>query len=728
MTWIMQQLRQICFFLDNIVYSLIEKVYELFMYLANVDLISHNSVFDELVTRVYLILGIFMLFKVSFSIIQYMVDPNAFSEKGKGFGKLITNAMVSIVLLAATPFIFDKAYELQGLIVGSNVINNLLLGSESEDYISTNENNQITITDNITNMAKDLQFSLFGAFYTLNTKADVGIPECDPKSTGKNSNIIGSVDMVLAEPQEEGNRTCLEAFAEDARDEFTRYKIQLEDIFKYIPSGEDENHANIEDHRDFSKLGGLLYWQKEADTEFTITYYPLVSTLTGGYLAFLLITFCIDVAARAIKLLFLQAVAPIAIISYIDPKESAGNSKLMNWAKNCLTTYGSLFLRIAIIFLAIRIVEMITSMFFWPDDDNYISYYLSDANGNVQDSANASTMNVFVYVFLILGVFTFAKQVPKMIETIFGIKGSGEMSLNPFKSISQNAGATALIGGAAGLGASAISTAGMARQLYKGKGALGALKGARDIVGGTLSGAVGGTVKGFTSQGKGYVGKGVSQGGRTAWNMMERNNKSLRNRARDRWSDITGTPYDSFLDSQKVAKYKQTTEDFEAMKKAHEDFSHTDAGRKIDLDGKGHNLEYFQFQEQAMKKRYEDSIKNNLSESEQETAYDNYKKACKDLKENQIKFGDEALKLGIGTNSLESMNRQSSENTNMDSATYDGSVIDSYEKALKLATDASKASDKLQTSDNFRDNAEQEGYRERQSRVGFQKSNTKNRQ
>ena len=59
--------------------------------MANLDLVSHNSVMHDLVGRIYLLLGIFMLFKVAFSMIQYLIDPNSFSDSAKGFGKLVTN-------------------------------------------------------------------------------------------------------------------------------------------------------------------------------------------------------------------------------------------------------------------------------------------------------------------------------------------------------------------------------------------------------------------------------------------------------------------------------------------------------------------------------------------------------------------------------------------------------------------------------------------------------------
>ena len=115
-------LRTIAFFLDDKVYGLISQVYELFMYLSQINLLSgDNNPLNQLISRVYVLLGIFMLFKLSFSLLQYMVDPNSFSDSAKGFGKLVTNSLVSLSLLILVPFIFSAGMELQSVILNENI-------------------------------------------------------------------------------------------------------------------------------------------------------------------------------------------------------------------------------------------------------------------------------------------------------------------------------------------------------------------------------------------------------------------------------------------------------------------------------------------------------------------------------------------------------------------------------------------------------------------------------
>ena len=104
--------------------------------------------------------------------------------------------------------------------------------------------------------------------------------------------------------------------------------VDLYSFFKHTGSNERDGTPCIDgicDDRNFADFDKLLWWK--SDGNYVINYLPFISTAAGIYVVFLLITFCVDVAVRVIKLCFLQMVAPIAIVSYIDPKESISNSK-----------------------------------------------------------------------------------------------------------------------------------------------------------------------------------------------------------------------------------------------------------------------------------------------------------------------------------------------------------------------------------------------------------------
>ena len=431
--------RTLMFFLDNIIYGLIPQIYRLFVYLSQINLFSDDpsSPIQRLVSHIYVLLGIFMLFKVSFSLIQYIVDPNAFRDSSKGMGKLITNVLIALVLLVTVPSIFSFAMRLQTEIIQSNAIGQLIMGTTA-GVVDINGDGSATISDEgVQQMATDLQFMLYGAFYSLNTNV---ITECNGTS-----GVFGSVDMA-------STPGCLSALQSKLPDDATSNGVTLYSFFKHTPSNstddngnpveENCNAAGVCDDRNFSHFDKLLWWKE--DGEYVINYLPFISAAAGVYVVFLLISFCVDIAVRAIKLCFLQMVAPIAIVSYIDPKETISNGKLHNWIKECGTTYLSLFLRLATIFLVMFVISMISSTLLSNgQSEQYIS-------GLPQDTS----YNIWIYLFLVIGAFMFAKQVPKIIESIFGIKGSGDLNLNPFK----NAGLATLTGGVVGAGIGGVAS------------------------------------------------------------------------------------------------------------------------------------------------------------------------------------------------------------------------------------------------------------------------------
>ena len=442
-------LRTICFFVDNIVYGLIPILYKLLLYLARVDLVSDNVPVQALIQRIYILIGIFMLFRLSFSIMSYIVNPDAFSDQSKGFTNLVRRVMIAVVLLACIPWFFSKAYEIQGKILTSGILPRLVLG-EAGSYKSSNNK---SLETSIETSARDLQFLIFSPFFSLNYEnADLNI--CDPGKSGNysTSHLLGTNGMALSD-------NCLALMEEYFRtdSQLSASGVSLKDFFRTSNSGKD-------DKRKFKSFGSLVSWTLK-DGEFAINYNPIISTLCGGYLVFLLLSFCIDVAARVIRLMFLQILSPIAVISSIDPT-SAGD-RLKEWAKECLKVWASLFLRLLVVFLIIQLVRVIT-------DTIYSESF------KVAGLSNDKGINIVIFVFLVLGVFQAAKSIPDLIEKATGIKMSGELQLNPFKN-SAVAGMTALgLAGAGSLAANAMAVPGRIKDIRDNWRKNGGLYGARD--------------------------------------------------------------------------------------------------------------------------------------------------------------------------------------------------------------------------------------------------------
>lgn len=431
MTWFTDILNMFFTFLDRIVYGLITVFYELFLYLANLDLFGMSTLNDDpnniivnFSSRIYALLGIFMLFRVSFSILQYMVNPDDFSDKGKGFGKMITNILVSLVLIITVPYIFQKAFQIQGVILKDNFLGKLILGNVNSDNNPDNTTNQV--------MATDLQFLIYGTFFSVDT--DV-IPECE---TGP---ILGTKAMAEAgmydengnvqDPSSSNDTSCLSKLRNAIGNE-----NKLGDFFR----------TDDPDNRRFDAFGEVV--NTKVDSKYVFKYMPLISTVAGGFVMVMLLSFCLDLAVRVIKLGFLEIIAPIPIVSYMDPKQSGKDGMLGKWAKECGSTFLSLFIRIAIIYFTFFMVDLVANNVLTRPDEVYLEGV----------TPPSGLMAAFVQLMVILGIFFFAKEVPKLLENIIGIKASGSLHFDRIKGM-----ALGTVGGLAGLGvgsiASAISTA-----------------------------------------------------------------------------------------------------------------------------------------------------------------------------------------------------------------------------------------------------------------------------
>lgn len=487
MTWLTDILNSILTFFDRIVYGLISTLYELLIYLANLDLFGMSTITSSTTpneniivnfsSRIYALLGIFMLFKISFSILQYMVNPDDFSDKGKGFGKLVTNVLVSLVLIITVPYIFQKAYQIQGIILEDNTLGKLILGQSNSENVAEGSTNA--------EMAEDLQFLVYGTFFSVNMEA---LPSCE------SGPVLGTKAMAQ-------NRDCLDDLAELLPDGANK----LGDFFT----------ADNPDRR-FDAFGEVVN-TKNGDNQYVFNYMPVISTIAGGFIVVMLLSFCFDVAVRIIKLGFLEIIAPIPIISYMDPKQSSKDGMLGKWGKECLSTYLSLFIRIAIIYFAFFVIDLVANQLLAsPSDQIYLN-----------NQAPEGLMAVFVKVMVILGVLLFAKEVPKLLENLIpGMSGSGNFNINPIKKIKESPLAAGVVGGVVGAGVGGITSAAAAFSASRDEGATrtAALK---HGIGGAFSGTFRGAKAGALSGGKGIVSKSADVAGRVGRNAALKTNTTF---------------------------------------------------------------------------------------------------------------------------------------------------------------------------------------------------------
>lgn len=448
-TWFLGIIRGLFAAIDKVVIWLIESLYDLIFQISSVQVFDNASL-AAFANRITVILSIFMIFKLSLSFLNYIVNPDAMTDKSKGFSKLIQNIAVALVLLVSYQFLFDKAMELQQKIVDNNTIPKLIIGSAGK-----NVKNSSTIS-----------FPLFSAFVVPNNDI-LYSTSTDPNLTGCRSYsryIEGSKPSATCDLWGAGYQDNV---ATDNSTVGTNTNTQMDYIVE---------------HQDTNALLDFLLRIKKGDI-FAFDYKFIISTICGAFAALVLLSFCMDVAVRIIKLYFLRLIAPIPIISYIDPIKGEGIFK--KWLSNVGKTYADLFIRLIAIFFAIFIIQQVATQ---PA--------LKDFNGNPID-------NPFVIIFIIIGALMFAKQFPKLIQDITGISLDGKMQLNPFKKVSEQAlGGKAMLAGAAGaVGALGVAGGNLAHRAVNAKKNFnangGGLKGGLKTAGGFLTSTLAGATSGF---------------------------------------------------------------------------------------------------------------------------------------------------------------------------------------------------------------------------------------
>lgn len=412
--FILKILRMMLITIDSAIYQLVDWAYQLFMVLAETGIFKSDGI-REFGERIYFFLGLIMIFKVSISILQYIMNPDAVNDNKIGAPKLLKNLVFVLVGIVAVPYIFDAAYGLQTIILRDNIIGNLILGTNSTT--ETAEDHESAIK----NAGNEMAFSTFTAFFHFNDRIN---DECVNNPFMPAGSDASSDDEYLVV-----NKACiddpnyaavLDSFLGTAD---STGNVALTDLgTKYKEAYELKNvHKLMFD----SDLYNYTYENDEGKSEFLFDYTMLVTTAGGVFLAYILLLFCFDVAVRSVKLGFLQLIAPVPLIAKIDPKK--GDETFSKWVKECTSTYVNLFARLVAIYFALYTITIIRQ-----------PYNLVTGNDEY---------NPLVFVFIVFGTLLFVKDLPKLIETITGMKISGgTLSLN------KKLRSVPLIGGAAAQG------------------------------------------------------------------------------------------------------------------------------------------------------------------------------------------------------------------------------------------------------------------------------------
>ena len=443
--------------IDSAVYNFIAIIYNLIEDLANTSILSISKM-NEFASRIYALLGIFMLFKVSFSIISYIVSPDKISDNTTGMGGIIKNVLITLILILVVPTGFKLLYEAQSAILSENVIPKLLLGQDIDAdnngdkfYISTacktiGEEGKLTDYEPY---AKDkghyISLMIFRSFYQIGS--DGGSSDQDAQSDGTDE----------VENQKYFEETFFPYYCGYGNKELTVSYFLQSQLYngpvEKIKEKETFFDIIINAARTASAVGSfglseVILAAGGAVANFVssrlglgpstyyISYTYFISTVVGVFTVVVLISMAFDVAIRSVKLTFLQLMSPIPIISYIDPK-SGKDGMFKRWYTEVFKTWASLFIRFVALFFGVYLIQQLDGLYTIDPNRQYLSG------------------GIWIKLFMLLGVLMFCKELPKLLEQLIpGMKGAGSFKLNPVKRIRDDAiGGKVITGAAVGAGA-----------------------------------------------------------------------------------------------------------------------------------------------------------------------------------------------------------------------------------------------------------------------------------
>lgn len=441
--------------LDTLIYGLVSSSFKVFMSIASARLLSSEA-YTEIANKIYIIVGVLMLFVLSYAILRGIIDPDQGAKNEFG-PKMVKHVIIAVVGLAIAPVIFNLMYQVQGLILEQDVLGKLFFRIESKDSITldgqlTSETGTINQTVQVN--PDEYVKSVGGAVTAVNLWQAFFYPSED---SGKNAEeIVASADDYFLSAAGNGllcagmlagaaglatipvvgwifgGALAIGAGVTACASTVTNTVAGVNAV-KTLPNGEislAEAYAYASSGEGF---GIFTVFLKNYSDDGEISYLFGISTIAGAFALYAFVSFSIDMGIRAAKLAYLQIIAPIPLIMQVLPKFK---DTFNTYIKSVVSTFIEVFIRISVVYIVVYLISHLTDLFSsvgtWGDNS----------------SLNAAE-KLFALAFLILGLIAFCRKAPEIIaETLHLPKSS--MNLGIAKKLSEGGAFTAasIAGGA----------------------------------------------------------------------------------------------------------------------------------------------------------------------------------------------------------------------------------------------------------------------------------------
>ena len=364
---------------DTVAYFLLAGAYSIFLAVSELDIFSTEAggtIYNEICSRFYSALSIIMVFIFAYMLLNLIVDPEG--EYKKASSQMLKDVIISIIAVIVLPTVFGYMSLFQKHVLTNNTIGALILGANG-----TNDDNP----------GKQISMIVYTAFFH---------PEGTMYSDyfGDDGKLIGRDEAisVCKGPHDIGDRDENGNVVEVSTDEevCTAWVDALS-------SWENSTNSGINAITWNSKLRGAV------GDDGGMEYLWVLSLAAALGVAYFFFSYTLDVGTRAVKLGFLQIIAPIPVM--LRPFK-AQRKVYETWFAEIKKCYLEIFFRIAVIFFIVKLCTIVPS---------FIDL-LFGANSSVE---GGFLLKAIATVCLILGLLKFAKEAPNLIKTIFASAGGG---------------------------------------------------------------------------------------------------------------------------------------------------------------------------------------------------------------------------------------------------------------------------------------------------------------
>ena len=365
----------VCLLIDSVVYWVTSLAFKLFLAISQFELFN-TSTFNDIIDRTYVVIGVVSLFLVAYALLNANINPDNFSKGDKSISKIVKNLIIAVIGIAIVPTLFNYFYYFQKVILCNNTIPKLLLKNVSDDG------------NTVENTAKEFSALVFESFFYPNAASSVGDE---------------AVDLTKAA---------------------AGVKLEKEDPYygenKNDPDYDDDGYYSLSDAY-FNAEKGRSFWISFSPfllgegfangiVDNSVQYLVILSTIAGGYIAYVMISLCIDMGMRAVKLGYLELIAPLAIMTTIVPGK---DSVYKNWIKKTTSCALEVFTRLFVVVFAVYLINTIKDM-------NLPSWISSVCGITLWPIAG-----LLLRTLVIASIFAFIKQAPKFFSEATGIKSDG---------------------------------------------------------------------------------------------------------------------------------------------------------------------------------------------------------------------------------------------------------------------------------------------------------------